>query len=83
MSDKAQQAVGETGAPPGRQAGAGGGLGATLMRALRAFARQREATVFVVAVALFLYFATAKGSDFTSKANLVTRSPARKKPPPS
>ena len=72
MSDTAQQAVGETGAPPGRQAGAGGGLGATLMRALRAFARQREATVFVVAVALFLYFAITKGSDFTSKANLVT-----------
>ena len=61
MSDTAQQAVGETGAPPGRQAGAGGGLGATLMRALRAFARQREATVFVVAVALFLYFAISQG----------------------
>jgi simple sugar transport system permease protein len=42
------------------------------MRGLRAFGRQREATVFVVAVALFLYFAISKGSDFTSKANLVT-----------
>ena len=28
--------------------------------------------MFVLLVALFLYFATAKGSDFTSKANLVT-----------
>jgi len=72
VSDTVQQAVGETGTPPGRQAGAGGGFGATLMRALRAFGRQREATVFVVAVALFLYFAIDKGSSFTSKANLVT-----------
>ena len=71
MSDTVQEAVGETGAPPGRQAGTGGGLGAAVMRALRMFARQREATVFVVAVALFLYFAITKGSDFTSKSNLV------------
>jgi simple sugar transport system permease protein len=42
------------------------------MRGLRAFGRQREATVFVVAVALFLYFAITNGSSFTSKANLVT-----------
>jgi simple sugar transport system permease protein len=71
VSDTVQQAVGEAGVPPGGQAGAGGGLGATLMRGLRAFGRQREATVFVVAVALFLYFAITKGSDFTSKPNLV------------
>ena len=70
MSDTVQQTVGETGVPPGGQAG--GGFGASLMRGLRAFGRQREATVFVVAVALFLYFAITKGSDFTSKANLVT-----------
>ncbi len=72
MSDMVQQAVGEVGVPPGGRGGAGDGLGATLMRGLRAFGRQREATVFVIAVALFLYFAVAKGSDFTSKANLVT-----------
>ena len=42
------------------------------LRALQLFGRQREATVFVVAVALFLYFAIDQGSDFTSKANLVT-----------
>ena len=71
MSETAQQAVGQTGTPPGRQPGAGG-LGRTAVRGLGAFARQREATVFVVAVALFLYFAVTKGSSFTSKANLVT-----------
>jgi simple sugar transport system permease protein len=68
VSETAQQAVGETGAPPGRQEGSGG----MMMRALGVFVRQREATVFVVAVALFLYFAIDKGSSFTSKANLVT-----------
>jgi simple sugar transport system permease protein len=72
VSDTVQQAVGETGAPPGRQAGAGGGFGAALMRAFRMFARQREATVFVIAVALFLYFAIDQGASFTSKANQVT-----------
>ena len=71
MSETAQQAVGETGAPPGGPAGADG-FGGALLRGLGAFARQREATVFVVAVALFLYFAIDKGSSFTEKANLVT-----------
>ena len=33
--------------------------------------RQREATVFVIAAALFLYFLIDKGSDFTSKSNQV------------
>ena len=42
------------------------------MRVLRVLGRQREATVFVIAVALFLYFTIAKGSDFTSKSNQVT-----------
>ena len=71
MSETAQQAVGETGSPPGGPAGADG-FGGALARGLGAFARQREATVFVVAVALFLYFAIDKGSSFTGKANLVT-----------
>ncbi len=69
MSETAQRAAG-TGAPSGQQAG--GGVGSALIGGLRAFGRQREATVFVVAVALFLYFAIDKGSAFTSKANLVT-----------
>ena len=72
MGETVQQTVGETGVPPSGRAGAGGGFGVTLMRALRVFARQREATVFVIAVALFLYFWIDKGSSFTSKANQVT-----------
>jgi simple sugar transport system permease protein len=70
VSETAQQTIGETGIPPGQRAG--GGLGGTLLRALGVFGRQREVTVFVVAVALFLYFVFDKGSDFTTKANLVT-----------
>jgi simple sugar transport system permease protein len=70
VSDTVQQAVGETGAPPGRQPG--GGLSGTLIRGLQMFGRQREATVFVIAAALFLYFAIKSGSSFTSKANQVT-----------
>ena len=72
MSDTAQQTAGKTGAPQRGQAGAGGGLGSTLMRFLRMLGRQREATVFVIALALFLYFLIVKGSDFTSKPNQVT-----------
>ena len=71
VSETAEQAALATGAPRGGL-GPGGGLGAALSAALRMFGRQREATVFVVAAALFLYFAIDKGSDFTSKANLVT-----------
>jgi simple sugar transport system permease protein len=72
VSDTVQQTVGETGAPQPGPAGAGGGFGAALMRVLRMLGRQREATVFVIALALFLYFLVDKGSDFTSKANQVT-----------
>ena len=72
MSETAQRTAGETGAPQRGQAGAGGGLGGALMRFLRLLGRQREATVFVIAAALFLYFLIDKGSDFTSKANMVT-----------
>src|SRR5579863_7079870 len=71
VSETAEQAAQATGAPRGGP-GSGGGFNAALWAGLRAFGRQREATVFVVAVALFLYFAIDKGSDFTSKANLVT-----------
>ena len=60
------------GGPRGGSAGPGGGFGGAMSRALRVFGRQREATVFVVAVALFLYFTIDKGSEFTSKGNLVT-----------
>jgi len=42
-----------------------------LMRVLRLLGRQREATVFVVAVALFLYFWISQGSNFMSKSNQV------------
>ena len=69
MSDTVQRAIGETGAPQRGQPGAGGNV---LMRFLRVLGRQREATVLVVAAALFLYFVVVKGSDFTSKANQVT-----------
>jgi simple sugar transport system permease protein len=69
VSDTVEQSVGTTGAPPGKPAG---GSGSPVLRALQLFGRQREATVFVVAVALFLYFAIDQGSNFTSKANLVT-----------
>jgi simple sugar transport system permease protein len=40
------------------------------MGGLRAFARQREATVFVVALGLFIFFAVER-SAFTGKSNLV------------
>jgi simple sugar transport system permease protein len=60
--------MGETGAPPRRPAGAE----VARMQVLRAIGRQREATVFVIAAALFLYFLIDKGSDFTSQTNQVT-----------
>ena len=67
MSETAERTVGETGAP---QRGPTG-VGDAMMRGLRLLGRQREATVFVIAVALFLYFLVNKGSDFTSKSNQV------------
>jgi simple sugar transport system permease protein len=72
VSETVHRTIGETGVPQRGQPGAGGGLGGALTRALRVLGRQREATVFVIAVALFLYFLIAKGSDFTSKSNQVT-----------
>jgi len=71
VSDTFEQTIGKTGAPPPGQRAAGG-PGDLLMRVLRVLGRQREATVFVIALALFLYFVIDQGSSFTSKANLVT-----------
>ena len=67
MSETAERTIGETGAPQQGPTGVGGAM----IRGLRLLGRQREATVFVIAVALFLYFVIDKGSDFTSKSNQV------------
>jgi simple sugar transport system permease protein len=71
VSDTAEQSIGQAGAPLGPQQ-RGGGFGDLMMRFLRMMGRQREATVFVIALALFLYFTIDKGSDFTAKSNQVT-----------
>jgi simple sugar transport system permease protein len=70
VSETTQQTIGKTGAPQGGQAG--GGVVGLLKRGLLVLGRQREATVFVIAVALFLYFWIDQGSNFTDKANQVT-----------
>lgn len=67
MSETAQRSVDETGIPPDQRTGGG-----ALTGVLRTLGRQRELTVFVVAVALFLYFWVDQGSNFASKANLIT-----------
>jgi simple sugar transport system permease protein len=70
VSDIAQQpAAASSAAPPGVQPERPGGAGSALIIGLRFFARQREATVFVIAVALFIYFALER-SAFTGSANL-------------
>jgi simple sugar transport system permease protein len=69
MSEITEQqagAIGRAGAPPG-------GTWRGLSGGARFFARQREATIFVVAVALFVYFAVTN-SNFTTQANLVVLS---------
>jgi simple sugar transport system permease protein len=71
VSETTQQTIGKTGAPHGGQAG-GGGVGGLLKQGLLVLGRQREATVFVIAVALFLYFTIDQGANFTAKANQVT-----------
>jgi simple sugar transport system permease protein len=58
----------QTAPPPGGRP-AGGGPSA-LGSALGVLARQREATVFVVAVALLLYFGIRYNSTFVSQTNL-------------
>ncbi|HEY6495593.1 MAG TPA: ABC transporter permease [Trebonia sp.] len=58
-----------TGSPPQQPRAGGASIGGTLKYAGLAFLRQRESTVFVVAVALFIYFAVSS-SSFVSGANL-------------
>ncbi len=57
--------------PPGGGPGAGNGAMALLRRGLGVFGRQREATVFVVAVVLLLYFGIRYNSTFLTRANAV------------
>jgi simple sugar transport system permease protein len=68
VSDTAERAAYVTGPPPGSK-GAGNGLLRSLRSGAGAFLRQREATVFTVVVALFLYF-TVDSSDFFTHANM-------------
>jgi simple sugar transport system permease protein len=70
VSETAQQSAGQLGASPGGGPTAGG-LGATLRHGAGIFVRQREVTVFIVALALFLYFAFENSSAFLGRANLV------------
>ncbi len=70
MSEITEQQAG----PVGRSAdGPPGGLWRGIRQGARIFARQREATIFVVAAALFAYFAVTS-SSFTSTANLIVLS---------
>jgi simple sugar transport system permease protein len=68
VSDTAERSIGKAGAPQRGPTGTGDAL----LRGLRVLGRQREATVFVIAGALFLYFLLKGGSSFTSKSNQVT-----------
>jgi len=68
VSDTAERPAFVTGPPPGSQS-AGNGLGRSLRSGVGAFLRQREATVFTVVVALFIYF-TVDSSDFFTHANM-------------
>jgi simple sugar transport system permease protein len=70
VSDTAERTADVAGPPP-RSQGAGNGVLATLRSGAAAFLRQREATVFVVVVALVIYFRVAS-SNFFSHANLDT-----------
>jgi len=68
VSDTAERPAFVTGPPPGSKS-AGNGLGRSLRSGVGAFLRQREATVFTVVVALFLYF-TVDSSNFFTHANM-------------
>jgi simple sugar transport system permease protein len=74
VSETAERSAGLAGMPPGGSATGQNDPLAVLRRLGLLLLRQREATVFVVAAALFLYFALNPGSSsaFVSKANLVT-----------
>ncbi len=64
ITERTPQTVSPGAGPPGRRAPS------PLRNALSALARQREATVFVVAVALLLYFGIRYNSTFVSRTNL-------------
>jgi len=70
VSDTAERTADVAGPPP-RNQGAGNGILGALRGGAAAFLRQREATVFVVVVALVIYFRVAS-SNFFSHANLDT-----------
>jgi simple sugar transport system permease protein len=67
------ESVGKVVGRPGPGGGNGGGSGARqlLLSGLGVFARQREATVLVVTVALLLYFGLSNASTFISQVNAV------------
>ncbi len=68
MSNTAERAADVVGPPPQGQP-AGNGLRGSLRHGTGSFLRQREATVFVVVVALFLYFAI-DNANFLTHANM-------------
>jgi simple sugar transport system permease protein len=70
VSETAQQSAAGLATPPGGGPGAGGA--GFLRRGAGFFLKQREVTVFVVAVALFLYFTSQNSSAFLGQANLIT-----------
>jgi simple sugar transport system permease protein len=71
VSDTAERSADLLGPPPGGHGAGGNGLLRTLRHGTGAFLRQREATVFVVALALFLYF-TVDSPDFLTHPNMST-----------
>jgi simple sugar transport system permease protein len=72
VSDAVESADKVLGSPSSGGNGRGGnGAGRTLAGGLGVFARQREATVLVVTVALLLYFGLSYHSSFVSQVNIV------------
>jgi len=63
ITERSPQAVSPPGGPPAR-------MPSPLRSALGLLGRQREATVFVVAVVLLLYFGIRYNSTFVSQTNL-------------
>jgi len=74
VSDIAERAADVTGPGAGGQPPAGNGFLHALRHGTGAFLRQREATVFVVVVALFIYFLVVSPNFFThaNMANLLS-----------
>ncbi|HEX4092527.1 MAG TPA: ABC transporter permease [Trebonia sp.] len=71
MSNTTEQSGMLVGLPGDGPGGAGNGTLGRLRRAAGAFGRQREATIFVVAAALLLYFGLTHSSTFGSRANVI------------